>query len=218
MEMDCLGSVVVDHRGYAPSPPSLCSLRELSRTRHRLTRQLAIQMRRMDHLLEDVGADLSRPGPRLLVKVHLRQIDALRDALLELNGCLDEAVAPFRTPMELLTAIPGVDAKAAQIFLSEIGANLSKFPSVGHLLFWAGVAPGKRRRRLASPWVGRHAWLRAALLQSVRGATREADTYLRAQFLRVKARRGARRAVLAVASSLLGLVYSVLREALPAGA
>lgn len=217
MEMDCLGSVAVDPRGYAP-PPSLCSLRELSRTRHRLTRQLAIQMRRTDHVVRGAGADPSRPGPQLLVKVHLRQIDTLKEALLELNGWLDEAVAPFRIEMELLTSIPGVDAEAAQIFLAEIGADLGKFSSVGHLLSWAGVAPGQRRKRRASPRAVRHAGLRTALLQSVRGATREADTYLRAQFLRVKARRGARRAVRVAASTLLGLVYSVLRQALPPGA
>lgn len=169
----------------------------------------------MDHLLETAGADLSRPGFRLLIKVHLRHIDALKEALAELKGWLDEAVAPFRPQLELLTAIPGVDVDAAQIFLAEIGGNLGKFPSVGHLLSWAGVVPGQRRRRPASPWAVRHAGLRTALLQSVRGATREADTYLCAQFLRVRAQRGARRAALAVASTLLGLVYSMLRESLP---
>jgi transposase len=101
------------------------------------------------------------------------------------------------------------------VILSEIGHNMSRFPTVGHLISWAGLCPrndesaGKRRTsrlRKGAPW------LKTALVQAAWCATRAKATYLRAQFLRLKSRRGPRKAIMAVAASILTAVYFMLRD------
>ena len=111
--------------------------------------------------------------------------------------------------------IPGVSTTAAQVLLAEIGMDMSRFPTVGHLLSWAGLCPrldesaGKRRStrvRKGAPW------LKPVLVQCAWAASRSKETYLRAQFLRLKARRGPKRAAVAVAASILTAAYYMLRD------
>jgi transposase len=112
--------------------------------------------------------------------------------------------------------IPGVRTTAAQILLAEIGTDMTRFPSVGHLLSWAGLGPrqdaraGKHRSarlRKGAPW------LTPVLIQGAWAAVRGRDGYLRAQFLRLKRRRGPMKAIVAVAASMLTAAYSMLRDA-----
>jgi transposase len=155
---------------------------------------------------------------RFLLKTHLGLIDALDEAIAEIETEAGEVLEPFRHKAELLTTIPGVGTLAAQSILAEIGIDMSRFPTAGHLISWAGLAPrndesaGKRRStrvRKGAPW------LKPVLVQCAWGAARAKDSYLRAQFLRIKSRRGPKKAILAVAASILTAAYHILRDDIP---
>jgi len=155
---------------------------------------------------------------RFLLKLHLGQIDALGAAIADVDLEVGESLRPFRSAAERLTTIPGVSDTAAAVIVSEIGVDMSRFATPGHLISWAGLCPrndesaGKRRStrvRKGAPW------LKTLLVQCAWCATRAKGTYLRAQFLRLKSRRGPRKAILAVAASILTAVYFMLKKGVP---
>jgi transposase len=128
---------------------------------------------------------------------------------------IEAVLAPFRDAAERLMSLPGISDVAAQVILAEIGTDMSSFPTAGHLLSWAGLTPrldesaGKRRStrlKKGAPW------LKPALVQCAFAAARAKNTYLQAQFLRLKARRGPKKAAIAVAASILTAVYHMLRD------
>jgi transposase len=152
---------------------------------------------------------------RFMLKLHLRQIDQLDRSIEELEAQARAAIEPFRHSVEQLKAIPGISDIAAHVLLAEIGTDMSVFPSAAHLLSWAGMCPrsdesaGKRRStrlRHGAPW------LKATLIQIAWPATRRKDSYFRALFHRLKARRGPKKAIVAVAASILTTVYHLLRD------
>lgn len=152
---------------------------------------------------------------RFLLRLHLRQIDAIDAAIAEIDREVEASIAPFRTAVEQVSTVPGVKSLAAQTILSEIGLDMSRFPSSGHLISWACICPrsdesaGKRRStriRKGSPW------LKTALVQCAWAATRTKGSYLQAQFYRIRARRGAKKAILAVAASILTAIYHMLKD------
>jgi len=111
--------------------------------------------------------------------------------------------------------MPGVSDIVSQVIVAEIGVDMSRFPSAGHLVSWAGLCPrneesaGKRR----STRVRKSAnWLKTTLVTAAWAAARKKDSYLRAQFLRIKSRRGPKKAILAVAASMLTASYYMLRD------
>jgi transposase len=152
---------------------------------------------------------------RFLLRLHLGHIDALDAAIAELDREVEATIAPFRTAVEQVTTTPGVKSLAARTILSEIGTDMSRFPTSGHLISWACICPrndesaGKRRStriRKGSPW------LKTTLVQCAWAATRTKGTYLHAQFHRIRARRGPKKAILAVAASILTAIYHMLKD------
>ena len=152
---------------------------------------------------------------RFMIKLHLTQVDALETAIATIEARIGDALGPFRTAVRLLTTMPGLSETTARVLIAEIGPDMTRFPSVGHLISWAGFCPrldesaGKRRStrtRQSAPW------LKPTLVNAAWAATRKKDSYLRAQFLRIKSRRGAKKAILAVASSMLTAAYFMLRN------
>ena len=152
---------------------------------------------------------------RFLLALHLTQIEGLEAAIDRLEQHVGNAMTPFRAAVSLLTTMPGVSDTAARVLLAEIGDDMTRFPTAGHLVSWAGLCPrldvsaGKRhstRIRHATPW------LKTMLIQAAWAATRKKDSYLRAQFLRLKSRRGPKKAVVAVAASMLTAAYFMLRD------
>jgi len=152
---------------------------------------------------------------RFLLKMHLRQIDTIEASISEVEAQARIALEPFHNRVELLSTMPGVSETAAHVILAEIGVDMSRFPSAGHLLSWAGLCPrsdesaGKRRStriRHGAPW------LKSTLVQVAWPAVRKKDSYFRAQFFRIKARRGAKKAIVAVAASMLTAAYYMLRD------
>jgi transposase len=152
---------------------------------------------------------------RFLLRLHLQQIDAIDAAIDQIDPEVDALVEPFRTAVQLLTTIPGIDALSACVILAEIGRDMSRFPTAGHLISWAGLCPrndesaGKRRStrmRKGAPW------LKTTLVQCAWAAARKKASYLQAQFHRLRARRGAKKAIGAVAASILTATYHMLKH------
>jgi transposase len=154
-----------------------------------------------------------RDHHRFLIKLHLDQIDAINKAVRELEARVEGHLDPFRKNVELLTTMPGVSDVAANVIVSEIGYDMARFPSAAHLVSWAGLCPradqsaGKRRSsriRHGAPW------LKTTLVQCAWAAIRTKDSYLRAQFHRLKGRVGAMKAIIAVAASMLSAAFHML--------
>jgi transposase len=150
---------------------------------------------------------------RFLLQLHLQQIDAIDAAIDQIDQEVDADVEPFRAAIQLLTTIPGVSVLSAEIILAEIGRDMSRFPTAGHLISWAGLCPkndesaGKRRStrmRKGAPW------LKTTLVQCAWAASRKKASYFQAQFHRLRARRGAKKAIGALAASILTTVYHML--------
>jgi transposase len=247
-------------------PPAVQDLRDLTRTRKQLVREIARHTQRLQKTLEDANIKLTEvisdilgtsgrailraliagetdparlstlttgrlkasPAPlvdvlhgrvtahhRFMLKLHLTQVEALETVVADVEARIGEALAPFRAAVSLLTTMPGLSDTAAAVVLAEIGDNMAVFPAAGHLLSWAGLCPrldesaGKRRStrtRQGAPW------LKTTLVQTAWAASRKKDSYFHAQFLRLKSRRGPKKAILAVAASMLTDVYYMLRD------
>jgi transposase len=152
---------------------------------------------------------------RFLLRLHLDQVDALDAAVGRVDREVEAHLAPFRAAVELLTSIPGVGALAARVIVAEIGTDMERFPSAGHLVSWAGLCPrndesaGKRRSSRLRKGAPR---LKTTLVQCAWAASRKRASYLQARFHRLRARRGARKAVCAVAASILTAAYHMLKD------
>jgi len=152
---------------------------------------------------------------RFLLKLHLDQIDAFDAAIAAIDQEVNVNVEPFRGAIELLSSIPGIGNLAATVIVSEIGIDMSRFPADGHLISWAGLCPrndesaGKRRStkmKKGAPW------LKTTLVQCAWAASRTKGSYLQAQYHRLRSRRGSKKAICAVAASMLTAAYHMLKN------
>lgn len=253
-------------RGSFVPPRPIQELRDLTRARKQLSRQVAQVTQRIEKVLEDanlkitsiithlLGASgrailraliegetdperllarttgrLKAPRERLieglrgavtdhhrfLLRLHLAQISSLESLLKDLDAETARHLEPFQSQLKRLSTIPGVSGFVASVLIAEIGTDMTRFPSAGHLISWAGLCPrmdesaGKRRN--TSLRKGSR-WLRSTLVQAAWPAARSKDTYLQAQFLRLKSRRGPKKAAVAVAASILTAAYHILRD------
>jgi transposase len=155
---------------------------------------------------------------RFLPSQHPRMIEELERAVSQFEARIEERIQPFRSHVERSSAIPGVGRIGAPVILAEIGADMNRFPSARHLLSWAGLRPrldesaGEHRStrvRKGAPW------LKPVLVQCAMAAARRKNTYPRAQFLRLKSRRGPKKAAVAVAATILTDAYYLLRDGIP---
>jgi transposase len=166
------------------------------------------------------------PHHRFLLHVHLQHIDFAAAAIDDIDrrvealiSHMDEEVktgqAPFRTLIALLMTIPGIGQLAAQAILSEIGLDMTRFPTAGHLLSWAGLCPGNNEsagKRRSTRLRKGNLWLKTMLIQCAWAAKRKKDSYFRAQFYRISGHRGPKKAVCAVAASMLTTIYHMLKD------
>jgi transposase len=152
---------------------------------------------------------------RFMLKLHLDQIGAIEAGVRTLEARLTEALAPFRATCDLLKTMPGISDTVAAVILAEIGDNVTPFPTPAHLVSWTGLAPrldesaGKRRSTRTRPSAP---WLKTTMVQAAWGAVRVKQSSFHAQFLRLKHRRGAKQAIVAVAASMMTAIYVMLRD------
>jgi len=256
-------------RGSFVPPVAIQELRDLTRTRKQLVREMARHVQRIQKTLEDANikiagvisdilgasgrafldaliagetdpeklADLARgrlrasraqivealrgrvrEHHRFMLKLHLEQVRSLQYAIADLEARVGERLEPFREDVKLLVTMPGISQTAAQVMASEMGMDMHRFPSADSLVSWAGMCPrsdesaGKRRStriRKGAPW------LKTTLIQAAWAAVRTKNSYLRVLFHRLKARRGAMKAIVAVAASMLRSAYYMLSRRVP---
>jgi transposase len=152
---------------------------------------------------------------RFLLRLHLRQIDALGALISEIDTEVDKHLAPFRTAIQQLRTVPGIAALAAPTIVSEIGVDMSRFPTAGHLLSWAGMCPGSNEsagKRRSSRLKKGAPWLKTTMIQAAWAASRKKGSYYQAQFQRLKSRHGPKKAICAVAASMLTAIYHMLKD------
>lgn len=155
---------------------------------------------------------------RLLVEKILAKLDFLDEAIADLSAEIGRLIAPFEPELGLLDTIPGVDRRAAECLVAEIGADMGRFGSSARLASWAGRCPGNHEsagKRKAGRSTKGSKWLAATLAQCAEAAGRSKGTYLGAQFQRLRARRGHARARKAVEHSILVAAYHVLDRHVP---
>ena len=154
---------------------------------------------------------------RTMLKLHLDLIAALEAALEQVDTAAGKALEPISQAADRLKTIPGISDVAAHVLIAEIGTDMSRFPTAGHLVSWAGLCPrndesaGKRRSTRVRK---SGTWLKTTLVTAAWAAVRKKDSYLRSQFLRLKSGRGPKKAILAVAASMLTAAYYMLRDAI----
>jgi transposase len=152
---------------------------------------------------------------RFLVAQQLAHIDFLEETIERLSAQIAERVRPFEEVIERLETIPGVGRRTAEAILAEIGPEVSRFPTAGHLASWAGMCPGNNesggKRRSGTTTKG-NPWLRAALVEAAKAAGRTKETYLSAQYRRLATRRGKKRAAVAVGHTILVIAYHLLKH------
>jgi transposase len=158
-----------------------------------------------------------REHHRFLLREFMDEWKELGDRLRRIEQEIDRRIAPFEATVTLWQSIPGIDRVTACNLVAEIGVNVAQFPSAQHLASWAGVCPGHNesagKRRSGTTRDG-NKWLRRALCQAAWAVTRKKDCYLSAQFRRLSARRGVKRAVMAVAHAMLIIAYTMLKTGL----
>jgi transposase len=159
-----------------------------------------------------------KPHHRFVLTELLCQIDNLDEAVEHFNAQIEEYCRPFEQAVTLLDTIPGVGPETAQVIVAEIGVDMSHFPSANHLAAWAGVAPGNYesagKRKSGRMRQGNKA-LKTALTQAAHAAARTKDTYLAAQAQHLTGRRGKKRAIMAVAHSILVIAYHLIQRQEP---
>ena len=155
------------------------------------------------------------PHHRFLLERLLAQVEFLETEIHRFDQRVTEMSAPFAAALQRLDAIPGINRRLAENVLAEVGDDMAPFPSVPEMVSWAGICPGKRE----SAGVSHSArirkgnrWLSRALVQAAWAARRKKNCYLATQFQRIARRRGAQRAVVAVAHSILTATFFILRD------
>jgi transposase len=154
----------------------------------------------------------------LLARMHLDHIDQLTEMVAHLDEEVDRLMAPFVEPARRLMSVPGVGKRTVEVVVSEIGVDMSRFPSAAHLASWAGLCPGNNesagKRKSGRARKGNEA-LRTALCEAAWAASHGKGTYLSAQYRRFMRRFGTKgegKAIFAVAHTLLVIIWHVLEE------
>ncbi len=152
---------------------------------------------------------------RVLLKALLAHVDHLDRAIAELSAEVERRLEPYAAAVTLLCGIAGVKQRAAEVVVAEIGVDMDRFASDRHLCSWAAICPGNDqsagKRRSGRTRHGNR-WLRTVLLQAAWAAIKVKGSYFGAQFRRIAKRRGEKRAIIAVAHSLLTVTYHVLKH------
>jgi transposase len=149
-----------------------------------------------------------------MLKGLMDHLEYLEQQIEQFSTRIEEVSRPFAAALEAVASLPGFDQRSAQNVVAEMGADMAPFPSEHHLSSWAGVCPGSNEsggKRKSGKTTKGNRWLRTALVQAAWAAIRKKDSYFQAQYRRLAPRRGKKRAALAVAHSLLVVIFHMLK-------
>ena len=167
--------------------------------------------------LEEALEGVVGPHQRFMLATQLRRLSALDADIERLDDEVARRVGPHKDVLEMVDTIPGVGRRTAETIVAEIGADMDRFETPGHLASWAGVSPGNNRsanRSKRSPVKRGNNSLQSALVEAARAAART-KTYLGAQYHRLARRIGANRAAMAVAHSIAVILHHVIKNKQP---
>ncbi len=226
---------------FIPSPEQR-RLRDLTRYRTHLVEERARLTNRLQAVLEDANVKLAsvvtdvrgvsaraileallagETDPRLLAELARGRLRAKREQLAKMERVSAEIAQRLRDELaaiELLDTVPGISVRSAEILLAELGTDLSRFPDAKHLASWAGMCPGNAEsggKRLSGKTRKGNQALRQVLIEIAHVASKTKDTYLAAQYRRIAARRGKKRALVALGHTVLVIVYHILTRRQP---
>lgn len=168
--------------------------------------------------LERALAGRVGPHQRFLLAHQLAHLDDLDELIERLSAEIAERLRPVEAIVARLDAIPGVGRRTAEVLVAEVGTDPGRFPSAAHLASWAGMCPGNHEsagKRTGGRTRKGNRWLRTALVEAAHAAGHTKHTYLAAQYRRLAARRGVKKAVVAVGHSILTIVYHLLTRPEP---
>jgi transposase len=171
------------------------------------------QLRKKTEQLQKALAGNLRPHHRLLVGELLGQVDYLDEVLGRLDREISTLMAPFEAELAQLDSIPGVSQRVAQVLIAEVGVDMTPFASAQRLASWAGMCPGNHEsagKRKTGKTRSGSPWLRQALTEAAHGAAHTKKSYLAAHYRRLAARRGRKRAIVAVGHTILTISYYLL--------
>jgi transposase len=155
---------------------------------------------------------------RFLLTEYFSQIDYFDDAIARVSAVITQHLEAEQEAIALLDTIPGVSQRTAEILLAEIGTDMTRFPNAKHLASWAGMCPGNYEsggKRLSGRTRKGSRWLRQVLVEVAHVAAKTKQTYLAAQYQRIAARRGKKRALIALGHTILVIVYTLLTRKQP---
>ena len=155
------------------------------------------------------------PHHRFLLKLQLGRVEAAEEDLARLEEQLQEKLEPYRAQLALLDEIPGVNLGLAAAIIAELGVDMKVFETVSQLACWAGVCPGSNEsagKRKNSRTTKGNVYLKTALVEAANAAAKAKGTYLRDKFYRLKARRGYKRAAVAIAHKILVSIYHMFSK------
>lgn len=212
-----LSSVATDILGVS-GRAMLLALVEGTRDPEVLAELARGRLRQKIPALKDALAGRFGAHHALIVGSILAKLEFLDETISRLSEEIEEVIAPFEAEVELLRTIPGVERRTAEMLLGEIGADMSRFGSSARLASWAGMCPGNNES------AGKHhsgrtrkgsKWLRSALTESAKAASRSKGTYFFSQYARLRGRRGPGKATVAVGHSILVAAYYILERRQP---
>jgi transposase len=170
------------------------------------------RMRKKKDGLEEALKGLMGKHQKMLLKSQLRHLDFLDKEIAQLDEEIGKRMKPFEQIIERLDDIPGIDRRGSEEFMSEVGKGVDRFPSGDHLASWIGLCPGNHEsagKRKSGKTRHGNRWLCSTLVQAARGAARKKANYLSAQYHRLVSRRGDKRAIVAVAHSIIVIIYNM---------
>ncbi len=155
------------------------------------------------------------PFQKTMIKEVIKHINELTDRIEDMNKIIDEFMVEYDKNIKKLIKMPGIGKTTAQIILAEIGQDMSRFPTEGHISSWAGVSPGNNesagKRRNGKTRKGNKI-LKSTLAQCAKSAAKNKNSFFHAQYQRISIRRGKNRATIAVAHSMLISIYYMLKN------
>ena len=155
------------------------------------------------------------PHPRFLLTEMLEDLDHLEDKITRLEAEIQNQMLPYQQTLERWLSVPGIKPRIAWTLVAEVGPTMDPFPSAADLVSWAGICPGNNEtagKRKSGTTRDGNRWARRALCEAAWAASRTKGTYLQAQFRRLAALRGTKRAIIAVASSILTAGFYMLQR------